>query len=85
MESPKTSMLTASIIGAATGVYYNSFLNPLNNYFVFMAIFVIIGIGIANVVLLVLDVVYGWLKKYYADNEKPTSSPSSQAQNLPFS
>jgi hypothetical protein len=84
MESPKTSMLTASIIGAAAGVYYNSSVNPLNNYFVFMALLVIIGIGIANVGLLVLYVVYGWLKKYYADNETPTSSPSSPEQNLPF-
>jgi hypothetical protein len=85
MENPKTSMLIASIIGAAAGVYYNLFLNPLNNYFVFLAIFVIIGIGIANVVLLVLYVVYGWLKKYFSDNEVPTSSPGSPAQNLSFS
>jgi hypothetical protein len=85
MESPKTSMFIASIIGAAAGVYFNSSVNPLNNYFVFMAIFMIIGIGIANVVLLVLYVVYVWLKKYYADNETPASSPSSLEQNLSFS
>ena len=62
-------MLLASIIGASTGIYYTSAVNPLNNYFIFLALFVVIGVGVGNVVLLVLYKVYVFLKQYYATAE----------------
>jgi hypothetical protein len=68
-ESPKSWMFIASILGSAAGIYYTSIVNPLNNYFVFMAIFVLVGFALANVVLMVLHEVYGWLKQYYSDVE----------------
>ena len=66
MENPKTWMLIASILGASAGIYAVSVAAPLNNYFLFMALFVVIGVGVANVVLLVLYKVYEWLKQYYS-------------------
>jgi hypothetical protein len=62
-------MFIASILGAAAGIYYTSTVNPSNNYFVFMAIFVLVGFALANVVLMVMYEVYGWLRQYYADGE----------------
>ena len=66
VENPKTWMLLASILGASVGIYAVSVAAPLNNYFLFMALFVVIGVGVANVVLLVLYKVYEWLKQYYS-------------------
>ena len=62
MEDAKSWMLIASIMGAAAGIYFTSVLNPLNNYVVFMAIFALIGICIANLVLLALISVDRWQK-----------------------
>jgi len=61
MEDVKMMMLVASILGASVGVYLTTAVNPLNNYFYFMALFAIIGAGLANVVLLVLVKTYKWL------------------------
>jgi hypothetical protein len=66
VENPKTWMLIASILGASAGIYDVSVVAPLNNYFLFMALFVVIGVGVANVVLFVLYKVYEWLKQYYS-------------------
>jgi uncharacterized membrane protein YeaQ/YmgE (transglycosylase-associated protein family) len=63
MEDAKTMMLVASILGALVGVYLTTAANPLNNYFYFMALFAIIGAGLANVVLLALVKIYSWLAR----------------------
>ena len=76
MENPKTWMLLASIMGASAGIYYTSVVNPLTNYFIFLALFVVIGVGVSNVVLLVLYKVYVFLKQYYATAEG-TQNPKS--------
>jgi hypothetical protein len=65
-------MFIASIMGISAGIYATSVLNPANNYFIFMAFFGIIGIGAANLVLLVLYEVYSWLNlSPPANEEKP--------------
>jgi len=63
MENAKTMMLAASILGALLGVYLTTSANPQNNYFYFIALFAIIGAGLANVVLLVLVKIYWWLMR----------------------
>jgi hypothetical protein len=70
VEDAKAAMAIVSILGAAAGIYYASALNPLNNYFVFLAIFALIGVGVANIVLLVAYEIYRWLKLYYANAER---------------
>ncbi len=78
MENPKTWMTMVSLVGAAAGIYYGSLTNPMNNYFVFLAVFALIGVAIANVALLILVSIYCWLKKYYADEERTqTAQPGS--------
>jgi hypothetical protein len=71
VEDAKAAMAITSIMGAAAGIYYVSVVNPLNNYFIFMVIFALVGIVLANVVLLVGYEVYRWLKKNFVDVEKP--------------
>ena len=41
----------------------------MNNYLVFVALFALIGIGVSNLVLLVLFEIYRWLRQYYAGAE----------------
>ncbi|MCW4011215.1 MAG: hypothetical protein NWF05_11475 [Candidatus Bathyarchaeota archaeon] len=65
MKNPKTNMLIASIIGAAIGVYYTTMLNPLNNYYMFVMLFALIGICLANVALLMLRSIYEWFEQRY--------------------
>jgi hypothetical protein len=60
LEKAETMMLVASIIGAIAGIIFNVSVNPINNYFIFMIIFAIIGIGIALLVLVALIKVYEW-------------------------
>ena len=63
-------MLLVSIIGAAAGVFYTAQLNPLNNYYIFMALFAMIGVAIANVLLIALYEAYKSLEKRYASLEE---------------
>lgn len=63
LEDPKTWMLAASILGAIAGIYYTMVVNPLYNYFIFMGIFALIGVGIANLALLAAYKVYLWLRQ----------------------
>jgi hypothetical protein len=63
-------MLLVSIIGAAAGVFYTSQLNPLNNYYIFMVLFAMIGVAIANVLLIALYEAYKTLEKRYASLEE---------------
>ena len=70
MNSPKTWILVALIIGVAGGIYYNTMLNPLNNYFAFLVIFAMIGLAVTNVVLLVLNWIYEWFSKRYFNIEE---------------
>jgi hypothetical protein len=58
LEDAKIGVIIASVFGAAAGIYYASTLNFVNNYLVFVALFALVGIGIANLVLLVLWEVY---------------------------
>jgi hypothetical protein len=76
-------MFMFSLVGAAAGVYYGSLTNPLNNYFVFLAVFALIGVAVANVALLILDSVYRWLKKYYADEEQAEIAQTSCTNSQP--
>ena len=62
LEDLMIAMLLASVVGASAGIYYVSILNPLNNYFLFMALFGMVGICVANLVLLALYEAYRWLK-----------------------
>ena len=63
MEDAKSWMLIASIVGAAGGIYFNSVVNPLNNYFMFLIVFALIGICIANLLLLLLVELDRWQKR----------------------
>ena len=63
MENLKALMLVTSVIGAAAAIFYTSTANPLSNYFVILALFVVIGIGGANIVLVALHEVYKLLKR----------------------
>jgi hypothetical protein len=62
MEDAKSWMLIASIMGTASGIYVSSAINPPNNYFIFIIIFALIGIILANLVLLLLVEVDRWQK-----------------------
>ena len=62
MQDAKFVMLAASIMGALVGVYLATVANPLENYFYFMALFAIIGAGLANVVLFVSVKIYEFIK-----------------------
>jgi len=69
LEDAIINIILSSIVGAASGIYYATILNPLNNYLVFVALFALIGIGVANLVLLVLSEIFSWIKHYFAENE----------------
>ena len=73
-------MLLASVFGAVAGVFYTALLNPLNNYYIFLAIFAMIGITLANVVLLALYEAYEWLEKRYENVESPKTSKHSNTE-----
>jgi hypothetical protein len=74
MTDVKTLMLAASIVGIFGGAYYTVMVNPLNNYAIFMVLFAVIGVAIANVVLLIVSTTYEWLKSYYSDPERMQAS-----------
>lgn len=73
-----------SLLGAAAGIYYGSLTNPMNNYLVFLAVFGLIGVAVANVALLMLDSIYWWLKRYYAE-EEPTKTVPPEPLEYPAS
>ncbi len=62
LANPLAMIFGASIIGALVGIYYAANLNPLNNFYVFLAFFALIGVGIANIVLALLYRIYEWIK-----------------------
>jgi hypothetical protein len=70
LQDAKTAILIASILGASAGIYYLATLNPLNNYLVFVALFALIGIGVANVILLVICRIYDLVKQYYSNADR---------------
>jgi hypothetical protein len=72
MDDTKMWMVIVSIMGVAAGLYIASTLKPLNNYVFFLAIFALIGVAVANTVLLVIYEVYKWLN----------SSSKTQNDNL---
>ncbi len=63
MDDAKLMMVLASAVGASGGVYVSTLIDFVNNVLVFMAIFAILGVAVANVVLLGLFEVYWWLKR----------------------
>jgi hypothetical protein len=63
MDNPKEMMLIASIIGAIVGIIFNARINPINNYFIFMIIFAMIGMGVALLVLIAVYKIYEWVKE----------------------
>jgi hypothetical protein len=74
-------MVFASLMGAILGAYYATSLNPLNNYFGFVLFFALIGVIVANLIMLVVYEAYRWLKQYYPDNEQQISSPEGTVGN----
>ena len=64
-------ILLASIIGAAAGVFYTTQLNPLNNYYIFIAIFAMIGAAIADILLLILYEAYKFLETATSNLREP--------------
>jgi hypothetical protein len=85
MEDSKLMIIAASFIGALVGVYYIATENPLNNSYIFMALFALVGVAVANGVLLVGVKFYDWLKLYYEDRDQAkaaqTVAPASPDQN----
>jgi hypothetical protein len=85
MEDSKLMIIAASFIGALVGVYYIATENPLNNSYLFMALFGMLGVAVANAVLLVGVKFYDWLKLYYEDRDRvksaQTVAPASPDQN----
>jgi vacuolar-type H+-ATPase subunit I/STV1 len=73
MLTAKDLMFAASAIGVLMGILYTVEVNPLNNY-IFMALFMMIAAGIANVALLVAYKTYMWLKQYYSDAERAANA-----------
>jgi hypothetical protein len=69
LEDAKTLMPLASVMGAAAGIYYISVLKPLSNYFMFVGLFALIGVGVGNVVLVVVYELYLWLARDKGDPE----------------
>ena len=61
--NPKVMMLIASVIGAWTGILVIMVGKPGYDYFVWLGLFVIIGVGFGNLALLVLFKMYEWFKK----------------------
>jgi hypothetical protein len=74
MDDSKLMMIAASFIGASVGVSYVASVKPLNNYFIFMALFALVGAAVVNVVLLVGVKFYDWLKLYYEDKDRATAA-----------
>jgi len=52
--NPKIMMSIASIIGALFGILYVSAVKPGYDYFVWLGLFAIIGVGVGNLMLLIL-------------------------------
>lgn len=52
--NPKIMMFVASIVGALFGILYISRVKPGYDYFVWLGLFAIIGVGVGNLVLLIL-------------------------------
>jgi len=61
MEDPKTWMLVSSILGAIAGIWFTMMVNPQDNYFIFLGIFALLGVGMGNLILLAAYKVYLWL------------------------
>ncbi len=70
MENPTKMMLIASLMGTLAGIYYTTAANPLNNYFIFMALFALTGVAAANIVLLILVEIYAWLRNNNSNAKK---------------
>jgi hypothetical protein len=82
LENPKTWMLLVSLPGAAIGIYFNSVIDPMNNYFAFMIVFAIIGAVLGNLLLLLLSNANEWLKTFDSDAQKnKTPNKSSTKSN----
>jgi hypothetical protein len=56
----KTMMLVASVMGAWAGMLFSVAVHPESNYFIFMGLFAIVGVGVGNLALLALYKVYGF-------------------------
>ena len=52
--NPKIMMVIASILGALFGILYISEVKPGYDYFVWLGLFAVIGVGAGNLALLIL-------------------------------
>jgi hypothetical protein len=59
---PKVMMIIASFIGALAGIFFIMVAKPGYDYFIWLALFAIIGIGVGNLALLILNKTYEWIK-----------------------
>jgi opacity protein-like surface antigen len=58
----KVMMLIASIFGALAGLLLITVAKPDYDFYVWFALFAVIGIGVGNLALLVLYKTYEWIK-----------------------
>jgi hypothetical protein len=77
LNDAKLTVIVVSFFGLLAGILYTLAIDPLNNYFVFMGLFALVGVGVANVVLIVVSEVYKWLKAYYADSERAQNAQNA--------
>jgi hypothetical protein len=75
MEDVRSWMLIASIMGTASGIYLSSAINPPNNYVMFTIIFALIGIILANLVLLLLVELDRWQKGIVRGGGETSENP----------
>jgi hypothetical protein len=61
--NPKTMMFIASVFGAWAGVLFIAAAHPANNYFIFMGLFALLGVGAGNLCLLLLYKIYESLRE----------------------
>jgi hypothetical protein len=59
---PKLMMIIASFIGALAGIFFIMVAKPVYDYFVWLTLFAIIGIGVGNLALLILYKTNEWIK-----------------------
>ncbi len=82
MENAKTVMMIVSMLGAAAGIFYLSSLNPVTNGLLLGALFALAGVGLANLILLLLYEIYKWYGRLSPSSEttQNTQPSASSAQ-----
>jgi hypothetical protein len=61
LEKAEKKMFIASIIGAFAGIIFAVRINPQSNYFIFLIVFAMIGVGTALLVIVAVFKFYEWV------------------------